>query len=271
MASFAPRISVIVPCYDCAATLRRAVASVLAQSHPVHEILLVDDCSRDDTRAVMTALAAEEARILPLMLDRNGGPSRARNHGWARATGDLIAFLDADDAWHPEKVALQVRLFAADPELVIAGHLCDVADTEDTPHAPIDTSDAALKAACRPVTAAWVKRSNPWSTPTVMLRRSATQRFAEDQRTAEDSLLWAQILLSGGKGVRIDWPLARLFKARYGAGGLSGNLWRMEKGELTTLSKLRRAGLMGGGEWLVLSGWSLAKHLRRLVLSRRAQ
>lgn len=258
-------VSVIIPCFNAENTLARAVMSVQAQATPVAEILLVDDGSTDNTRAVIGSLAHGDPRIRPLLQKRNGGPSRARNVGWNSAQGDLIAFLDADDTWHPQKIAVQLPLFERDPEIVISGHLCDVGQLGD-PYQDVPKSAEHLSELCELISPSSVKVANPWSTPTVMLRKSIERRFDEGHTACEDYLLWAEIILSGAKGVRINLPLARLYKARFGAGGLSGNLWRMEKGELAAYRKLYQARRLNVFEWGGLSAYSLLKHTRRMAL-----
>ena len=110
-----PLVSVVIPAYNCAAYLPRAIESVLAQDYPHLECLVVDDGSRDDTAAV----AGRYAPRVRVISQANGGASAARNTGIAAAAGALIAFLDADDYWHPGKFGKQVALFARHPALVL--------------------------------------------------------------------------------------------------------------------------------------------------------
>lgn len=263
----ADNISVVIPCFNCANTLGRAIESIQHQSLAVSQIVLVDDCSTDSTRDVMVSLAKEDGRIECVNLAENSGPSRARNVGLEAATGAFVTFLDADDAWHPEKIKLQLHAFEVDPDLVITGHLCDVAE-EGTPFGDLAGLDMDIADVIQPISRRSVLFSNPWSTPTVMLRNTVPHRFDEDQRMAEDYLLWAQIILGGRKGVRITLPLARLFKARFGDGGLSGNLWAMEKGELITYWKLLRRGYLPVWQFPFVVVYSLAKYLRRVAVTK---
>ena len=109
----APMFSVIIPNYNNAGTLARALDSVLAQTHPAHEIIVVDDGSVDDSRAVASAYGD---RIVYLH-QPNAGVSAARNAGVRRATGDWLAFLDADDTFAPERLALHADWIRRDPGL----------------------------------------------------------------------------------------------------------------------------------------------------------
>ena len=103
-----PRVSVIIAAYNAEAFVGRAIASALAQTAPALEILVVDDCSADGTRAALAAAARENPTIRVIAMPRNGGPSTARNAGIAQARGDWVAVLDADDAFAPTRLATLV-------------------------------------------------------------------------------------------------------------------------------------------------------------------
>jgi succinoglycan biosynthesis protein ExoO len=98
-------VSVIIAAYNAEAFISRAIASALAQTLPPYEILIVDDCSTDGTRAVLDAAAQKNPSIRVIAMARNGGPSAARNAGIAQARGDWLAVLDADDAFAPTRLA----------------------------------------------------------------------------------------------------------------------------------------------------------------------
>jgi len=113
-----PMVSVVIPAWNCARYLRRALDSVLAQQYPHDrlEVVVVDDGSTDASPRIVADYAARDPRVR-LLQQPNAGPAAARNRGIAAARGELIAFLDADDAWAPGKLAAQAALFAADPSL----------------------------------------------------------------------------------------------------------------------------------------------------------
>ncbi|MCB9865335.1 MAG: glycosyltransferase family 2 protein [Phycisphaerales bacterium] len=112
-----PEVSVIIPAYNAAQFLRRAVESVRAQTYTAWEVLVVDDASSDDTGAVAEALQAELGDRMRYLRQARGGASVARNAGIAAARGRFLAFLDADDAFLPDKLARQLELFERQPQL----------------------------------------------------------------------------------------------------------------------------------------------------------
>lgn len=117
-------ISVIIPTYNRAAYIAEAIASVTAQTWAQLELILVDDGSTDETAAILAALAAEPQRA-PLRIIRqdNAGPGAARNAGVAVAGGDLLAFLDSDDLWLPDKLSRQMAVLQERPEIdAVYGH-----------------------------------------------------------------------------------------------------------------------------------------------------
>jgi len=104
-----PLVSVVMPAWNAAATLERAVRSVLGQTYRRLELILVDDGSTDGTWPLASALAEGDRRIHAVRMDANRGVAAARNRGIALARGECIAFLDSDDWWHPPKLERQVH------------------------------------------------------------------------------------------------------------------------------------------------------------------
>ncbi|QTN30415.1 glycosyltransferase family 2 protein [Rhodoferax sp. AJA081-3] len=124
MSTTAP-VSVVVPCYRCAATIARAVSSVAAQTLRPAEMILVDDASGDATLQQLHTLQAQHGPLIRVVaLAANAGAASARNAGWNLATQPYIAFLDADDTWHPQKLEIQYRYMQQHPEVALSGHLC---------------------------------------------------------------------------------------------------------------------------------------------------
>lgn len=259
-------VSVIIPCYRCADTLGRAVDSVLRQTQPAAEIILVEDCSSDGgaTLAAMYALAADaqgKVRVSIVVLERNSGPGGARNAGWEIAQENYIAFLDADDSWHPRKLEFQLAWMQAHPEARLTAGRSALLAAGQLPH------DFVLPASARLVSGAALLRSNCFPTRTVMLRRDVKLRFDPAKRYAEDYLLWLRVVLSGMPSYVIDLPLAYTYKAEYGASGLTANLWKMEKGEIDAYLQVYADRLISKLACYALVFYSLLRYLRRLLLS----
>ena len=114
MAQPTPTVSVVIPVYNDGRHLRRAVNSVIVQTFPKWELLIVDDGSTDDTLAVAHELAAQDERIRVIAAD-HGGAARARNIGMRHARGEWIAVLDSDDYAIPERLERQLAFAAAHP------------------------------------------------------------------------------------------------------------------------------------------------------------
>jgi len=106
------KVSVIVPVYNCAQYIGKAIESILAQTYPVHEIIVVDDGSTDGTRE---ALEPYKASII-YVYQKNAGEPAARNTGIRHSTAEYIAYLDADDLWLPDKLELQMQYLQTHPE-----------------------------------------------------------------------------------------------------------------------------------------------------------
>lgn len=111
-----PRCSVILPTYNRAKTLPRAVASVLAQDEPDFELIIVDDASTDQTAAWLATL--DDPRIRVARSERNQGPSAARNTGIELARAPAIAFLDSDDAYCSRRLSLPLAVLDREPDVV---------------------------------------------------------------------------------------------------------------------------------------------------------
>src|SRR5215472_5885931 len=106
-----PLISIVMPTYNRADTIQRAIASIRAQSWSEWELIVVDDGSTDDTAS---RLAGVDPRIR-LLRQENQGVTAARNTGLVAVKGELVAFLDSDDEWLPHHLALAAAFFAAHP------------------------------------------------------------------------------------------------------------------------------------------------------------
>ena len=122
-----PRVSVIIPSYNCARYLGRAIDSVSEQTYKDYEIVLVDDGSTDDTKDV----AMRYGKKVTYLYQQNQGLSAARNQGISKASGELLAYLDADDMWYPEKLERQVAFLDAHQECGIVHSEMSIINEQD--------------------------------------------------------------------------------------------------------------------------------------------
>lgn len=109
------RVSAVIPTYNRAAFLPAAVASIRDQTYPCDEVVIVDDGSSDNTAEVVAALGDG----IRYVRQANAGPAAARNRGIREATGELVAFLDTDDRWLPNKLQRQVEIFQREPDVAL--------------------------------------------------------------------------------------------------------------------------------------------------------
>jgi glycosyltransferase involved in cell wall biosynthesis len=187
-------VSTIIPAYQTARTIRRAVDSVLAQTRAVNEILIVDDGSSDNLAG---ALAPYGDRVT-LIRQANGGAARARNRGIEEARGSWIAFLDADDYWEPHKLEQQLAVRTRQPEVgLIAGRwYCQPPGEPRIPPQADSYWEGHIDRVLHLTGArAFDVAMRVW-TSTVLVRREVlgTQRFEPGLATAEDRDLWFRLV-----------------------------------------------------------------------------
>jgi teichuronic acid biosynthesis glycosyltransferase TuaG len=255
-------VSAIVPCWRSGSTIQRALASIAAQTLRPAEVLLVDDASGDNTLATLHALALQypPGWIKVIGLEQNLGPGGARNAGWDHSTQPWLAFLDADDAWHPRKIEMQYNWLLSQTDVALCGHGTVVAAGEE--QYPVVSVDPRtwrvgfwkMLVSCR------------FPTRSVMLKRELPLRF-EGKQVTEDYLLWLQVLQSGYKCYRMDAPLAVSFRPDFSPGGYSGQLWKHEKRELAAWRALRKQRLIGRITLAAAASWSLIKYVRRVAVA----
>lgn len=117
------KISAIIPAYNSQDFILDAIQSIQKQTHPVDEIIIIDDGSTDDTQQIIRS----HAQGVSYFQQKNQGPSAARNAGITMAKGDWVAFLDADDQWIDDKIARQLAVLSHSPELhLIAGDMQEI-------------------------------------------------------------------------------------------------------------------------------------------------
>jgi glycosyltransferase involved in cell wall biosynthesis len=247
-------VSVIIPCFRCAATIARAVTSVARQTLLPAELILVDDGNDDGTSEALHEIADKYSLwVKVIALAFNQGPASARNIGWEAASQPYVGFLDADDAWHPDKLNIQYQWMRRNPEVAASGHQVVLLREE------IQPSFHPEKIAFTRIRPNKLLYKNAFSTPSVILKRDLSFRFMEGQRWAEDYDLWLRVVFSGLSVFRIEAPLAFIYKAPYGEGGLSKSLWKMECAELENYRRLFMNGQINWAQRTSASAFSLMK------------
>lgn len=184
-------VSVIIPVYNGERFIRRALDSVFKQTYP-SQVIVVDDGSKDSTREI---IAEEYGESVMLIRQQNGGPAKARNAGLRVATGEFVAFLDADDWWEPEKIENQIRVLSAHPDAV--GNYTGLRIMSDK---GVHLGDR------KPVDPAILSPTLRWCNPglppsSALLRKSAVNRlgggFDEDLLGSEDWNFWFRLKAEG--------------------------------------------------------------------------
>jgi glycosyltransferase involved in cell wall biosynthesis len=259
-------VTVIVPCFCCAKTLARAIASVAEQTTLPQQVILVDDGSLDEGKTLaqmqdLQNIYAGHLNIEITSLIQNQGVASARNAGWKNATQPYIAFLDADDAWHPRKLEIQFALMSSRAEIALSGHRHRVlrpdmkAFWEVGEYLPQRLNKLL------------VLLSNPFITPSVMIRTDVPFRFEEGKRHMEDHLLWMEIVSAGASVVLLEADLAATYKRPFVESGLSADLWSMELAELDNYRSLSRKNKITGVACSALMFFSLLKYFRRVAMT----
>jgi glycosyltransferase involved in cell wall biosynthesis/CelD/BcsL family acetyltransferase involved in cellulose biosynthesis len=187
-----PSVTVVIPAYRAAATIAAAVASVLAQTAPAQEIIVVDDGGDD---ALAEALAPFSAQVT-LLRKPNGGAASARNLGISTARGELVAFLDADDTWEPHKLTRQLEVLQAHPEVGMVGAHLYLQQPGQARSLDPDIDPTLFDRVLKADEGQTFHIAAMFWTGTVMVRRELLRedRFDEALSTAEDRDLWFRLL-----------------------------------------------------------------------------
>ncbi len=212
-------VSIITPSYNAEKLIGRTIQSVLDQTFSHWEMIIIDDCSKDGTREAVQAYAERDSRIRLLPLTKNNGaPAAPRNIGVREARGEWIAFLDADDIWHPEKLTLQFDALRKESAVFSCTQMRDF--TDDT----LLRFPAVGQVAYEHISFAQQQWKGRIPTSSVMLKRDLMLRFPfnEDIRykAVEDYHCWLRILETVGDSLKLRYPL---LSYRRIAGQISGS------------------------------------------------
>lgn len=203
-----PRLSIITPAYNAAATLAETAASVQAQDFTDWEWLIADDASKDETANMLRTMAAEDARIKPVFLEKNAGPAGARQAALEKAGGSIIAFLDADDVWMAGKLSAQLKFMdERNAALSYTGYRRineDGSRTGEYIHVPEKLPYHALL------------KNTAMACSTVLINRAKTGPFSVKNEPYHDLTTWLELLSRGHVAFGLDEDLMR-YRIRAGS------------------------------------------------------
>jgi glycosyltransferase involved in cell wall biosynthesis len=255
-----PLISVVIPARNAAATLDATLWSVRHQTYARWEVVVVNDGSTDATADVVVRHSMEDARIR-CVKGHARGVSAARNLGTALSTGDLLAFLDADDLWLPDKLAAHEGFMAAEPQVGMSFDRIRFVDAQARPTPVVSTTRVSG------LSGAALLHENPACTAsTLVVRRAVFNQlggFDESLTHAED--LELMIRLCSTTAWRLEGLDAVHTHYRASAQGASAGLQRMQDGWERVIDKVRRY-----APDLVLAHGHHARAVHQRYLARRA-
>ena len=215
-------VSVIIPAYNAEATIERAVTTVLHQTRPPLEVIVVDDCSTDATRDVVRRMAKADPRVKLLENPVNRGPSGSRNRGFKAAVGEWVAIQDADDAWAETRLELMLDAAARHD----ADFVADNMQLHDIGNDQITRTGFAVERGLR-----WIKPIDPFEQDVQlgaefgygllqpMIRKQFLDQhglaYNETIRYGEDLIFLVELLFSGIRAVIIPEP-GYIYTTRFG-------------------------------------------------------
>lgn len=193
-------VSIITPAYNAAEYIAETIESVLAQTYSNWEMLIVNDCSKDNTVEIVQSYAAKDNRIKLINLKQNSGAEFARNTAIQNSKGRYIAFLDSDDLWKKEKLAKQLAFMQQNGyafTFTAYGHFKDRKENIQNlikVHESLNYKQAL--------------KGNQIGCLTVMLDRMQVENINFSKQKHEDYILWLNILKQGITAYGLDESLA---------------------------------------------------------------
>jgi teichuronic acid biosynthesis glycosyltransferase TuaG len=191
-------VSIVIPAFNAARFIGEAIGSVQSQTYGTWEMIVVDDCSRDDTCTIVEGLAAADPRIRLVRRKENGGPAAARNTALDAATGQYVAFLDSDDVWLPRKLERQTTFMRARGAALSFTGYRRISESADACGRLIRVPDRLGYHD--------LLKNTAIATSTVMVDREKTGPFEMTKTYYDDFALWLHLLKRGfaAYGLRED-------------------------------------------------------------------
>jgi len=239
-----PTVDVVIPAYNAETFITKTLESVAKQSHPIQSVIVVNDGSTDNTQTCVLQFATAFPHLNIILHNQdNAGLSAARNAGIRRSGADLIALLDADDLWGPEKLSNQVQLFSNSPMINLGVIYCA--------YLLINEQDQLLPSTPKSVIAP-ILRGNVYqklllgnfisgSGSSVLVKRTVFTEvglFDENLRACEDWDMWMRI----AKKYQFDFINEPLVSIRVHQNNMQKDVMRMLSAELMVLNKFTECG-----------------------------
>lgn len=216
-------VSIITPVYNAAEFISDTIDSVIEQSYTDWEYILVDDCSTDNSIELIRTKYSNDPRIKVVCSPCNGGAGVARNLGLDNASGDLIAFLDADDLWLPEKLTRQVAFMQKNNSAIVHTSYAFINEQGDGMAGRVDVSP-------RVNLRSYMRNTEIGMSTSLLDKRVVGQFELHTMRTRQDTRLWLGLLSHGFEANGLNEELV-LYRVRKGQ--ISGNkvviAWRTLK------------------------------------------
>ncbi|MDD3229867.1 MAG: glycosyltransferase family 2 protein [Oscillospiraceae bacterium] len=247
-------VSIIMPAYNTAPYIVEAIDSVKAQTYQNWELLITEDCSTDDTQAILRKVALTDDRIKVFYNKQNSGAATSRNHSLEKALGRYIAFLDADDLWLPGKLEQQLA-FMQSNNIAMCYTSYETVEADgayrNTVHVPSETDYTGFLK--RPLTCSH----------TIMFDLKFVDKsllVMPNIKRGQDGATWCQVLKSGISGYGLDCVLA---KNRKHADSLSANKITAVKRAWYSLRKVEKLSLPKSAYYFVFYAFNAVKKRKR--------
>lgn len=264
--------TVIIPYYKALPTIERTLESLLLQTFKNFEVIIINDCSPDDPSEVFNVYEKKflnaKIEFIYLKLEKNSGPSFARNIAWDKARGKYIAFLDSDDVWHPQKLQFSlITIGKTDADMIIHDHgVLNSGRLDEI--SKLWYSEDLLKFS-KISKFKWFLR-NLAVTPSVIIRKKINIRFDTEMKYCEDYDLLLRIAQSDKKVIKmIIPPLCFLGKPSMTGVGLSSNILKMRIGEMKMFVKFSTSNY----KYFILLPffliYSLIKYIRLILVMKK--
>lgn len=194
-------VSIVMPAYNAANTIRSSIESIKAQTVKDWELIVIDDGSKDETAVILAELAAGDERIHFLQNEKNSGASYTRNRAVSLAKGEWIAFLDSDDLWREDKLEKQLVLAEKNPDMVICYTASSFINDDGQPF-------GYVMQAVEKIDYKTLLRKNLLSCSSVMIRSSVMKEIKmPSDKMHEDYYVWLTVVRSCGIAYGINEPL----------------------------------------------------------------